>query len=760
MNSPVLATAMKTIGIRDETFAARHNPAPPCNTDPAGKNPSARPRRDAELTRARRWCWQITAAYVVVSAGWILFSDRLLAAWVADPTLRMEWSTYKGWMFVFVTGSMLYLFISRLIPRQISEDIINRKLAEEAIQQSEAKYRNYVDGSPIAILVFDHTGRCLEVNSTACTLSGKSTQELTRMNALEILSPESVESARKHFEAFKKNGRGSIDLEYQRKDGLKMHLALNAIPLSEGRYVVYCQDITERKAAHKALRASELQYRMTIDSMKEAILMVDEDLKILMLNNTVGNWCKKLGLSPVVQGQNLKGAFQFLSEKSYEECRRVFETGTVVSSAERGMFNGNGIDTETIKIPIIENGRTVRVVMVIRDVTEEKKIESQFLRAQRMECIGTLASGVAHDLNNVLSPIMMGASMLHDQLPAELHERMVSTIESAAQRGADIVRQVLSFARGLEGERLVLQPGHLIRDIERIARETFPKSITITNQSPEDLWNIKGDTTQLHQVLLNLCVNARDAMPEGGTLVLFAENKLLDVPYASMLPGAEPGRYVVFHVQDTGMGITRENQTKIFDPFFTTKKTGQGTGLGLSMVFGIAKSHDGFVMVESEPGCGAKFKVFIPAVLSEAGTSGVAFVEEPDLPRGNGELILLVDDEEGILMTAEALLTKYGYNVANARDGVEAISLYAMHKDDIKLVITDIMMPFVDGVALTRALKSMNPAVRIIASTGQAEKTRQNELRAMGVTAFLLKPYNEKQLLNSAHQTLLAEAIS
>ncbi|MEI8342662.1 MAG: ATP-binding protein, partial [Verrucomicrobiota bacterium] len=388
------------------------------------------------------------------------------------------------------------------------------------------------------------------------------------------------------------------------------------------------------------------------------------------------------------------------------------------------------------------------------DVTEEKKLQSQFLRAQRMECIGTLASGVAHDLNNVLSPIMMGASMLHEDLPPELHEQLVTTIDEAARRGADIVRQVLTFARGVEGERLVLQPWYIIREIEKIARETFPKSIAIINQTPEDLWNLEGDTTQLHQVLLNLCLNSRDAMPEGGTLTFSAENILVDVSYASMVPGAEPGRYVVFQVQDTGTGISRENQVKIFDPFFTTKKPGMGTGLGLSMVIGIAKSHGGFVTLESEPGCGTLFKVFIPAVASEISPGQVPELETPELPCGNGELILLVDDEEGILLMAETILKKQGYNVVTARDGVEAVSLYAMHKHAVKLVITDIMMPFVDGVALARALKNMDPDITIIASTGQAEKSRQNELRAQGVMVFLHKPYSTKQLLIAVQQNL------
>ena len=686
-----------------------------------------------------------------------------LAAWKANHRLAYDGKVYYGALEAVDAGEKRF-FKNIIAPIRTSDgmrgilgfniDITENKRAEKAIGESEAKYRNYINGSPVAILVFDPDGRCMEVNPAACALCGKTEEELTRMNARDILSPESLESARKHFEQFRKKGRVSFDLEYRRKDGNLVHVALNAITLSEDRYIAFCQDITERKRTHNALRASELQYRSTIDSMKEAIHMVDPDLKLLMVNKTLHQWSKKLGITPAKPGQHISEAFAFLSEKTYDEYRRVFETGMVVSTTERNVFNGNIVDTETIKIPIIENGRTVRVVTVIRDVTEEKRIESQVLRAQRMECIGSLASGVAHDLNNVLSPIMMGASMLHDPLPAEIHERMVTTIEEAARRGADIVKQVLTFARGVEGERLVLHPGLLIREMEKIVRETFPKSITVSSRKSDALWNIEGDSTQLHQVLLNLCVNARDAMPDGGYLTLYAENVVLDASSAERTPDAEAGHYVEFNVKDTGMGIPPEIQDKIFDPFFTTKKQGLGTGLGLSMVIGIAKSHGGFVTVESEPGCGAGFKVFIPAVSPDAYSAGSATVGEQGAPRGNGELILLVDDEEAILVMAEATLKKHGYNVACAHDGVEAVSLYALHKESVRLVITDIMMPFVDGVALVRALKNMNPAIRIIASTGQAEKSRQNDLRAQGIETFLFKPYDVNRLLTAVHEEL------
>ena len=600
-----------------------------------------------ELAKAHRQIRMIVGGYLLVSILWMLGADQLLARLIQDPVVRLQWSIYKGWLFVGATGLLLYWLLSRLVV-------------------------SFSGNRQLAFL-----------------------KELVERN-------------------------------------------------------------TERITSTNALRLSEEQYRTTIDSMKEAIYVVDPNLRLLLFNKTFVQWCERFGVSGVAQGQDITETLRFFPQKFYEDYPTVFTTGTVVSTSENNVFNGRGVDTETLKIPIIENQETVRVLTLIRDVTEEKKLESQFLRAQRMECIGRLASGVAHDLNNVLSPIMMGASMLHDELPPTMREQMIVLIEEAARRGAQIVKQVLTFAQGVEGERLVLQPVRLIQEIINIAGKTFPKSIHLVDQTPDQLWEIKGDSTQLHQVLLNLCVNAMDAMKEGGRLTLSAENLTVDDSYASMVPGALPGRYVGFHVEDTGMGISRENLEKIFDPFFTTKPQGLGTGLGLSIVIGIAKSHGGFVAVDSKIGSGSRFKVYIPAIFDEIAGNDTVSDKKLELPRGHGELILLVDDEEGVLTMAEALLTKNDYKVLTARDGIDAISLYAVNKDGIKLVITDIMMPFVDGVALVKALKNMNSKVRVIASTGQAEQSRLNEFESQGISVFLHKPYNGKQLLTIVHQVLTA----
>ncbi len=379
------------------------------------------------------------------------------------------------------------------------------------------------------------------------------------------------------------------------------------------------------------------------------------------------------------------------------------------------------------------------------DVTEHKKLEMQLLRAQRLESIGTLASGVAHDLNNVLTPILMCAEALGADPAPEDVPSVISLIEDSARRGASIVKQVLTFARGIEGERVLIKPSHLIEEMVDIARKTFPKSIDINARYPEDLWSIQADPTQLHQVLLNLGVNARDAMPSGGALTFAAENFSVDEHYAAMTPDAKAGPYVVLRVSDTGAGMPRATIDKIFDPFFTTKDVGKGTGLGLSTALGIIKSHGGFISVYSEIGKGTTFKLFLLATMSDEDLRKSEVSVAPI--HGNGEQVLVVDDEANILQITKMIFEKHNYRVLCANDGPEALALFAQQMHSIDAVLTDMAMPYMDGVALVRALRKMKPDVPIIASTGQSDQSGITELQSLGVTNFLTKPYNTEKLL-------------
>jgi len=402
-------------------------------------------------------------------------------------------------------------------------------------------------------------------------------------------------------------------------------------------------------------------------------------------------------------------------------------------------------------------GEPKSILVVDTNITEKKKLESELFRVQRLESIGRLAGGIAHDLNNVLAPILMSVQMLREEMPNATALSLLDTLESSAQRGAAIVKQVLTFARGIEGQKIPLQLSHLIKELVCTVRETFPKNITLEVEMPPDLWMVTGDTTLLQQVLMNLCVNARDAMPGGGALTLAAENVWLDENFTQVNPEAKVGPHVRVLVSDSGVGIPSEVLENIFDPFFTTKSPDQGTGLGLAAALGIVKSHDGFIQVLSRLGKGTEFKIFLPAVAAAS-----PIVAEPDttpLPHGQGETILIVDDEDNIRAVAKRILEKHGYRVLTACEGTEAVAVYAQHYADIKLVMTDIIMPYMDGMATIRALKKMNARLKLVAASGLGSDPKLTDPAELGVHAFLRKPFTAESLLRTLQRVLQDEEV-
>jgi len=395
-----------------------------------------------------------------------------------------------------------------------------------------------------------------------------------------------------------------------------------------------------------------------------------------------------------------------------------------------------------------KNGKIVAYQGIIRDITEKKELERQLFQSQKMESIGLLAGGIAHDLNNVLTPITMAIQLLSERLPDDQSQGLLETLESNANRGADIVKQVLTFARGVEAEYSVLYPEKLVEEIVSITQHTFPKTIEIVADIADDLQAIKGNATHLHQVLLNLCVNSRDAMSEGGRLSIEADNFTVNEEYARRHRDAKPGEYVRISVIDNGTGIPPHILERIFEPFFTTKEVGRGTGLGLSVIHSIVKSHGGFIDVHSEIGEGSSFMVFLPADSTTATRRKVN--DKAEIPRGNNELVLVVDDEESMRILSKEILENYHYKVITAKDGREAVAIYIRHQSEIKVVMTDMLMPEMDGPATIRALREINQKVPIIAMSGLAT----DELGLAGdlgnnVQASIAKPFSAGTLIRT-----------
>jgi two-component system, cell cycle sensor histidine kinase and response regulator CckA len=380
-----------------------------------------------------------------------------------------------------------------------------------------------------------------------------------------------------------------------------------------------------------------------------------------------------------------------------------------------------------------------------QEIQRREQLETQMLRTQRLESIGVLTGGIAHDFNNLLTPILMATKLLKEERPDEERRHLLETLQASAERAAELVRKLLAFAGGGSGERTMVNIERVVNEIKEIVEHSFPKGIAVRSDIAAELPPVLGDPTQLSQVLMNFCVNARDAMPSGGTLSISADKAILDELYVRTHPDARVGTFVRLAVEDTGCGMSPEIVDRAFDPFFTTKSQGKGTGLGLSTALGIVRSHRGFLDVQSSPGRGSRFAIYLPAQPVETSKSEVS--EKVALRRGNGELVLVVDDEDATLQTVKAVLECRGYRVLLAHGGIEAFGLYDQHRAEVGGVLLDLMMPDMDGLSVMAKLREKDPNLRITVSSGlhPADRTAET-LSATGV-AFLSKPYSDEQLL-------------
>ncbi len=638
---------------------------------------------------------------------------------------------------------------------KIAHDITEHRLAEEALRRSEASLVAAQSVAKIGSWETDLTTLAVVWSAETYRIFGVTEPDFkpTHEKFLSMVHPEDRAAVEIELSA-------SLEDDVPRRFTHRIVLPDDACKWVEERWIVTrdeqgkalcavgtCQDITERNESEQQLA----EQAALIDQAHDAILVRDTSGNIVFWSKgaeRLYGWTREetLGrsygdlLHPDLAKFEIAQRFVDLAGDWSGELETVTKTGAKVSVNCRWTLLRN------------EAGQPRSYLHFDTDITEYKKIEQQYLRVQRMESIGTLAGGIAHDLNNVLAPIMMAVELLKMQERDAQRLSILKTIEISSKRGADMVGQVLSFARGVEGQQVEVQISHIIREIEALAHETFPKNIELTSNLPSGLWTVRGDPTQLHQVLLNLCVNARDAMPYGGTLVLAASNLVLDEHYSCMNIEAAPGPHVCIEVEDSGGGIPPDVIERIFEPFFTTKEVGKGTGLGLSTTMAIVKSHGGFARVYSEVGVGSRFHIYLPA-LTQAGAL-VPETLKPDLPRGQGELILVIDDEAAIRNITKQTLEAFGYRAILASDGAEAAAIYGVRKQEIAVVLTDMMMPVMDGPATIQVLMHMNPRVRIIAASGLNANGMVAKATHAGVRHFISKPYTAGALLKVLHSIL------
>ena len=516
----------------------------------------------------------------------------------------------------------------------------------------------------------------------------------------------------------------------------------------EQRIAERTHELEERKRAEAALRKSEASLREAQRIARLGNWEWDVDLNQFYWSAEIYSI---FGLAP----KEFAGTYESFLGRVHPADRSKVEQSMQSSvgtgepySLEHRVIRPNG-ETRMVReqgeVVRDESGRPRRMVGTVQDVTEQKRIEAEFLRAQRMDGIGAIAGGMAHDLNNALAPILMGIQLIRDKVSQPDVRQMLAIMETNTHRGADMVRQVLTFARGRDGEQQLLQLGDLIHEMENILRQTMPKSITVQTLVASDLWPVVGNTTQLHQALLNLCVNARDAMPQGGKLTLAADNVELSPQESTQIRDAKPGPHVMLLVSDTGTGISPEVLPRIFDAFFTTKAPGKGTGLGLSTIARIVRNHNGFVTVKSDPGAGTSFELYLPRAQPAAATQEITRVLTTDAKLGRGELILFVDDDRSVREMVAPTLAEHGYRVLTAANGAEALALLGKHQSEVRLVLTDMAMPVMDGLEMIEKLQAQFPRLPVILMSGTLDTAKAS--LPYGIVASLTKPFRLEELL-------------
>jgi PAS domain S-box-containing protein len=631
---------------------------------------------------------------------------------------------------------------------------IERKRIEATLQQREQEFRTLTENAPDIIARFDRQFRHLYVNSAVVTATGLAVGDFIGKSNREMGMPKAqVERWEEALDrVFSTGAPLSTEFEFSAPHGVRYFQA-RCVPEftvdgAIGSVLGIIRDVSDLKLAERKIR----EQAVPIDISPDAIAVCDLDYRILVWNQgavQIYGWT-----AAEIMGTAAGKLFKQPAPQLVTALQAVLESGEWQGEVNKIVKSGAEIWVSSRwKLLLDEASQPYAILTIDRDITAQRQLETQLLRAQRLESLGTLAGGIAHDLNNVLTPILAVSQLLPLKLPtlSASNQRLLKILEDSSKRGAHMVKQILTFARGLDGDLVPLQLGELLGELSETIESTLPKSIEIDLHLPtSELWLVSGNATHLYQVFLNFCVNARDAMPNGGRLQIGAENIIIDATYLRINLDAKVGAYVVVTFRDTGMGISPAHIDRIFEPFFTTKPLGEGTGLGLSTAIGIIRNHGGFVTVSSEIGRGTEFQVFLPVIAATA-TLPTAM---PELPSGRGELILIVDDEANIREMLKLTLESYNYQTIVASNGVEAIAAYAIDRDRIKVVVLDLMMPVMDGTTMMRALQqlSLDRQVQIIACSGLVAS--QNLRQLPEVKAFLAKPFTAEDLLNTVHRVI------
>ncbi len=695
-----------------------------------------RTRKPIRMTERLIWIgiglgilWWVLEASIHV----LVFQDRSLIGQLLSP------DRHELWMRSLVAG--LLLIFSAYAQSIVSQ----RKRAEEATKQAYAELNQIFRTAADAMRVVDKEFNVLRVNDTFATLSGISKKETPGKKCYEMFSgplchtPECplvrIQGGEQRLEC---------DVEKQRKDGTTVPCVLTATPFvgPGGEFVGIVEDfkdISERKEAEAALVQAKEDWENTFDAIADMVMLLDNEHQILRVNKAVAK-----ALNTTKESLVGKKCYKAIHGQNHpiRKCPLVHTMKTLDAHTAEITETALGGTFICSTSPIVDReGKLAGYTHTLKDITKAKRLEAQFQQAQKLEAVGTLAGGIAHDFNNLLMGIQGNLSLIAmDIASTHPHYERLKKIEKQIQSGARLTSQFLGYARKGKYEVKPVDLNQMLKE----ASETFGrtrKEVTIHRELAEGLLAIEADPGQIEQVLLNLFVNASDAMPGGGDLIL----KTMNVTHKDMkgkLYDPRPGKYVLLTVTDTGTGMDTETMERIFDPFFTTKEMGRGTGLGLASAYGIIKAHGGYIDVDSKKGQGATFSIYLPA--SERKVQEAVKTAEPFI-KGTGT-VLLVDDEEVILEVGKELLEGMGYRVLTAKDGKEAIEVYDKDRDQIDIVVLDMVMPNMGGGQAYDRMKEINPDIKVLLSSGFSIDGKASEILERGCNGFIQKPFSMKEL--------------
>jgi len=659
----------------------------------------------------------------------------------------------------------------RIIPEFNESGVVKSVIGviRDVTEQRQAEFRyaqlfkSMLDGFAVHEIVRNEKGepvdyRFLSVNPAFEKLTGLRADIITGKTALEVIPGLERVWLEKYFSVVE---TGEPLYFEQHAANLDRYYEGTAYRNAPEQFTVVFVDTTERRRAQEALKKNEEQLRLTIDSIQDMVHVVDSDMRLVLANNTFYAWCRKFGLDISAVGVKLMEAFPFLNDFVLAEYRSVFENGQTLLTEESNSLGDQVVYTETRKVPIIIDGKVSQVLTVVRDISERHQAEEERIRLQsklnqalKLEAIGRLAGGVAHDFNNLLTGISGNVELALLDLPENnpLHEAL-NEINEGAERAASLTRQLLAFGRKQIIEPKAMSINALLSNLERMLGRIIGEDIRINWLLDSGLWQTQVDPGQIEQVVVNMVINSRDAMPDGGTITIETKNVTLGEDYTNRRPYVKGGEYVMLAVSDTGCGMDEATRIKIFEPFFTTKPEGSGSGLGLATSYGIIKQHNGSIEVYSEPGQGSTFKIYLPRVKTNGETERIERKLPVNMP-GGSETILVVEDEEIVRNVALRILSRLGYKLLWAANGPDALEIADRHSGHIDMLMTDVVMPRMNGRELSEHFIRRFPDSKVLFTSGYTENVIAHHGVLDAGVKFIGKPYTPQSLAMRVREVL------